>query len=147
MAFRCACTSDAGVTLSDLLRRINLDEDRAQLGIWKNLRRGLHPRLNIFLCRTILCFIADMMYMTCIDGAPMLTSLAREMHDALDAIVVPTLREKRPDLATEVTWGYCWRAAVCLRDVFKKVHTHGIDAKSFKPLLDMLCPVKGTSPQ
>lgn len=111
---------------SDLIQRINQAKHPLDLGIWQNLRRGLHGKLNIFLCRTILCFVADLMYMTCLDGAPLLLSFARDMHEALDTIVVPTLREKRPDLGTDVTWSYCWRTAVCLRDVFKKVYRQRI---------------------
>ncbi|KAL8269983.1 hypothetical protein Esti_006083 [Eimeria stiedai] len=105
----------------DTMQRINHARHSVDLGLWQNLRRSFHPKLNVFLCRTILCFIADLMYMTCLDGAPLLLSLCREMHQVLQDVVVPTLRDKRPDLATDVTWDYCWRTAVCLREVFENV--------------------------
>lgn len=107
---------------SEVMERINQAKYTTEPGLWQNVTRGFHKKINVFLCRTMLCFVADLMYMTCLDEAPLLTSIAREMHDTLNRTVVPTLREKRPDLGTDVTWDYCWHASVCLRDVFKKVN-------------------------
>lgn len=109
--------------LQDLLQIINGEEEEMsrELSLWSNLRRSLHRGLNVYLCRTVLCFIADMMYLSCLDTAPILLSRAREMHTALDTIVIPALREVKVQLLTNVTLDFCWKAAVCLRDVFKKV--------------------------
>ncbi|KAL8444733.1 hypothetical protein Emag_005362 [Eimeria magna] len=133
---------------ADRMQRINHARHPVDLGLWQNLRRGFHPKLNIFLCRTILCFVADLMYMTCLDGAPLLLSLCREMHQVLQDVVVPTLRDKRPDLATDLTWGYCWRTAVCLRDVFQKAgKSEAINSSTLLPYtLVSRCGLRGGGP-
>ncbi|KAL8428406.1 hypothetical protein ACSSS7_007232 [Eimeria intestinalis] len=133
---------------SDTMQRINHARHHIDLGLWENLRRGFHPKLNVFLCRTLLCFIADLMYMTCLDGAPLLFSLCRGMHRVLQDVVVPTLRDKRPELATDVTWDYCWRTAVCLRDVFKKAaKSEAINSNTLLPYtLVSRCGLRGGGP-
>ncbi|OEH79039.1 hypothetical protein cyc_02857 [Cyclospora cayetanensis] len=106
----------------NMMERLNMNQSPSlpNVCLWDCLVKALHPRINIFLCRSLLCFIADLMYMTCLDEAPFLLKTAQQILDALDTVVLPTVRDKKPTLATDVTWDFCWEAAVCLRDAFKK---------------------------
>lgn len=107
--------------VADIMGIINDSTDYTVPPIWNETAHALSEHTNIYLCRTVLCMVADLMYLTCLDGAPLLVQNATKMHARLEHIVVPFLKEKRPAMANTVTWDYCLRAGMCLSQAFQLV--------------------------
>ncbi|PFH34859.1 hypothetical protein BESB_068920 [Besnoitia besnoiti] len=90
--------------------------DTAVPCIWSQVNSALRSASirNIFLLSDILTFVTDLLYLTCLDGAPLPHRDARHINDRLRSHVLVLLRTSRPDLADPQTWDAVEEHAKCL---------------------------------
>lgn len=89
--------------------------------IWTQLENAFHSDMTIFLLRDILTFITDLLFLICGDEAPLPARNARHIRNKIEEVVLPLVKERRPDLANQETWDLVEENAKCLRDALNTV--------------------------
>ncbi|PHJ25663.1 mynd finger domain-containing protein [Cystoisospora suis] len=101
--------------------------------IWTQLENAFHSDMTIFLLRDLLTFITDLLFLICGDEAPLPARNARHLRNKLEGVVLPLVKERRPDLANQETWDLVEENATCLRDAINTALRGGaIDPRLLK---------------